>query len=277
MFINHQRRQILTGTLAGALAAFPSGNRVRAATEQPNCSGLPADVKGTHTWLALRFVHQGDANACMLAPILPGSKTTAIDNVLRYGIFCTGYKALNEYMYLGKGIKFQGAAAAVEQPEILFEDFKLENPEVDVPRLAKAEEDEHCRPYEEAGRPPEQVARQRTLWGFARQPRPRWPCWAFKFRGQTHGTAGFAIDSYRNEHLPNAIVTACLFRDLDEIRLWRLQQVSVDFLFEPPTPRPDEERESGWDLRYGCYFKKEELGGQPINSILKPKQDGTDD
>lgn len=262
MPVNEQRRGIITSTIAGAIGALLGSDRTHAASDEepPDCSGLPADVSGTSTWLALRFVHQGNANASMLAPLLPGKKNTTVDEVLRYAIFCNGYKALAEHLYLGKAIKFEGAAAVVQQPEILFEDFKLENPDVDVPQRAKAEEAEMCRRFEAAGCTPEQVARNRILYGITRLPSPKKEVlWAFKFCGQSRGTAGFAIDATRTEHMTNAIATACIFRNLDEIRLWRLHNVAVDFLLgSPHSP-------GGWDLRYGCGFKKEELGGMPTH------------
>lgn len=255
MPINHQRRQILAGALAGATGIFIRSDNAEGSQRKTttDCLRLPADVTGTHTWLALRFVHQGGANACMLAPILPGKKTTTVDDALRYGIFCYGYPALNCYMYLGKEIQFRGAAALVEQPEILFEDFDLEHPDIDVPRLAKIEEDEQG------------LSLSYPAEGHGASPK-RGVFWAIKFRGQTHGSAGFTISPTLAEHLPNTLRQTGFFRSLDEIRLWRLYQIGVDFSL------------SSWEnLKYGCGFNKEELGGMPVYARLDAKPDRNTD
>jgi hypothetical protein len=220
---------MLTGATAGVFSTLLFGAKRNAtACEQSSDEfALPKDVRAAERWIALRFVDQGFANAGMLVPLRASGKVT-VDYALHFGIFCANYKALAEQLSLFPypSVSFRGASAAVVQPEVIFQDYELSNPAVEIPKLAKTE-DAHIR----RGRPipGEFVA-------------------AFKFRGQVHGTAGFADLATKSTMSNSAIGSVYFFTSLDDVRLWRLQNVAVVFC-------------EGTELPYARAFTDAELDG----------------
>lgn len=252
-----QRRRLVLGAAVTGVLASLRGDKIVLAKEHRDvscCSGLSPDVRGTKQWLALRFVKQGNVNAGMLVPTLPNTRPS-IDDVLRYGIFFRNYRSL-AIQVSGfadswiNSIKVRGAASSIEQPERLFEDFDIVNIAVDIREHAKAEEAEILKALDD-GNSGAEGAKTRLVYWRRENPRPGDNLFAFKFRGQIDGSAGFTVLGMLSEHLPSSLAeSAFFFRNLDDVRRWRLQQVSVDLPGKTSLP-------------YGEGFSNSELDGMP--------------